>query len=47
VGGDLGTVEMGKRADLIVVGADPLESIANLRQLRLVFKDGRIVSDKR
>jgi imidazolonepropionase-like amidohydrolase len=47
VGGDLGTVEVGKRADLIVVGADPLESIANLRQLRLVFKDGRIVSDKR
>jgi imidazolonepropionase-like amidohydrolase len=47
VGHDLGTVEVGKRADLIVVGADPLENIANLRQLRLVLKDGRIVSDKR
>ena len=47
VGSDLGTVEVGKRADLIVVAADPLENIAHLRQLRLVFKDGRIVSDKR
>ena len=47
VGADLGTVEPGKLADLIVVAADPLESIANLRRLRLVFKEGRIVSDKR
>ena len=47
VGRDLGTVEVGKLADLIVVAADPLESITNLRQLRLVLKDGRIVSDKR
>ena len=47
VGHDLGTVEPGKLADLIVVGADPLESITNLRRLLLVFKEGRIVSDKR
>jgi len=47
VGGDLGTVEVGKLADLIVVGANPLENIGNLRQLRLVLKEGRIVSDKR
>src|SRR5262245_46107215 len=45
--GDLGTVEPGKLADLIVVAADPLQSITNLRQLLLVFKEGRIVSDKR
>ena len=47
MGGDLGTVEPGKLADLIVVAADPLQSITNLRQLLLVFKEGRIVSDKR
>ncbi len=46
-GDELGTVEAGKIADLIVVGANPLDDINNLRQLRLVLKDGRIVSDKR
>jgi len=44
---DLGTVEVGKLADLIVVGENPLEDINNVRQLRLVLKDGRVVSDKR
>ena len=46
-GDDLGTVEAGKLADLIVVDANPLDNINNLRRLQLVFKDGRIVSDKR
>jgi imidazolonepropionase-like amidohydrolase len=46
-GDDLGTVEVGKIADLIVVGANPLEDINHVRQLQLVFKDGRVVSDKR
>ena len=44
---DLGTVEVGKLADLIVVEANPLDDIHNLRRLLLVFKEGRIVSDKR
>jgi imidazolonepropionase-like amidohydrolase len=47
VGGDLGTVEAGKLADLIVVGANPLEDITNVRRLQLVLKEGRVVSDKR
>jgi imidazolonepropionase-like amidohydrolase len=47
VGADLGTVEVGKLADLIVVGANPLADINNVRKLQLVFKEGRIVSDKR
>ncbi len=46
-GEDLGTVEVGKIADLIVVERNPLENINNLRRLLLVLKDGRIVSDKR
>jgi len=47
VADDLGTVEPGKLADLIVVAANPLEHITNLRRLLLVLKEGRIVSDKR
>ena len=46
-GADLGTVETGKLADLIVVAANPLENIDNVRRLLLVLKDGRVVSDKR
>jgi imidazolonepropionase-like amidohydrolase len=44
---DLGTVEAGKLADLIVVEANPLDDIANVRRLLMVLKEGRIVSDKR
>ena len=47
VGAELGTVETGKLADLIVVAANPLEDIANVRRLQLVLKEGRVVSDKR
>ena len=47
VGDKLGTVEVGKIADLIVVVADPLEDIANLRKLTMVLKDGSLVVDKR
>ena len=47
VGDSMGTVEVGKTADLIVVGGNPLEDVNNVRRLQLVFKDGRIVTDKR
>ena len=47
MGDQLGTVEKGKIADLIVVGSNPLDDINNVRRLQLVLKDGRIVSDKR
>jgi len=47
VGDDLGTVEVGKLADLIVVRDNPLEDIDNARSLQLVLKEGRVVSDKR
>ena len=47
VGDRLGTVEVGKLADLIVVEKNPLEHVSNVRRLQLVFKEGRLVSDKR
>jgi len=46
-GDDLGTIEVGKLADLIVVEKNPLENINNVRRLQLVLKEGRVVSDKR
>ena len=39
---DLGTVERGKRADLLVLDANPLENISNIRSVRYVMKDGRM-----
>ncbi|MEA2006399.1 MAG: amidohydrolase family protein [Acidobacteriota bacterium] len=41
---ELGTVEQGKIADLIVVEENPLENISNLRKLKMVFKDGKLVN---
>lgn len=37
---EIGTVEKGKRADLLVVAADPTRDIKSLRQLRYVVKGG-------
>jgi imidazolonepropionase-like amidohydrolase len=47
MGSELGTIEVGKLADLIVLDANPLDDIENVRRLRLVFKEGVIVSNKR
>src|SRR5439155_8142030 len=42
----LGTLEKGKLADVLVVAGDPLQDIENLRKMRLVVADGRIVRDR-
>ena len=39
---ELGTVEVGKRADLVVLDASPLERISNIRSVRFVVTDGRM-----
>lgn len=41
---DIGTVEPGKKADLILVEANPLSSIRNLSKINKVFQNGREVS---
>lgn len=40
----LGTIEPGKRADLIVLEANPTEDIRNIWRQRLVMKDGDVVA---
>ena len=41
---DVGTVEVGKRADLVLVDGNPLENISNLRHVLWVVSDGRMYS---
>jgi hypothetical protein len=41
---DVGTLEAGKRADFIVLDADPLEDIRNLRRASRVAANGRLYS---
>ncbi len=41
---EIGTVEPGKRADLVLVAGDPLKDIRALRNVEMVFRDGRLVA---
>lgn len=43
MGDKLGTIEPGKIADLLVVGANPLADLKNLREVRYVVADGKVV----
>jgi imidazolonepropionase-like amidohydrolase len=42
-----GTIEAGKRGDLIVLDANPLDDIKNLRKLSVVMRDGRVVEHQK
>ena len=44
-GRELGTIEPGKRADVIVVKGNPLFDIAALSNVEIVVKDGMVVKD--
>jgi hypothetical protein len=39
---EVGTVETGKQGDLLVLDANPLDDISNIRTVRLVMKGGRV-----
>ncbi len=42
LGGDLGSLEVGKLADLLVLDANPLEDIRNTNTIRYVMMNGRL-----
>jgi len=43
LGEELGTLESGKTADVLVVDGDPLEDLAALTKVRLVVHMGEII----
>jgi imidazolonepropionase-like amidohydrolase len=40
---EVGTIELGKIADMIVVAKDPLIHISHLRTLTMLVRDGNII----
>ena len=44
---DLGTLEAGKLADLIILDGDPLQDISVIHNIEVVIKGGKIVADHR
>ena len=40
---DYGSVEIGKVADLVIVGGDPLRDISTTQNVEMVFMDGKLV----
>lgn len=44
---DLGTLEIGKLADIVLVAGDPMEGYWNMLDARVVLKEGVVVVDKR
>ncbi|MEO7156609.1 MAG: amidohydrolase family protein [Vicinamibacterales bacterium] len=44
---DSGTIAVGKRADMIVLNADPLAAISNIRNIRWTIANGRVMQPAR
>ena len=44
---ELGTLEAGKNADLVILNGDPLGNTSNLLNVAMVIKSGEVVVDKR
>jgi len=44
---DLGTLESGKLADIVLVAGDPMEGYWHMLDARVVLKEGKVVVDKR
>ena len=53
IGDQVGTIERGKRADLVIVNGNPAQNIQDIRNVQIVFKDGigydpaRLIADTR
>ena len=53
IGDQVGTIERGKRADLVVLNGNPMQNIQDIRNVQMVFKDGigydsaRLIADTR
>lgn len=43
---EMGTVDVGKKADLVLLDANPLEDIANTRQIAAVISKGKLLTRK-
>ena len=46
-GKEIGTLEAGKQADIVMLDGDPLENIDNVLKVRMVVKSGSVVVDHR
>ena len=46
MGDKLGTIQTGQLADLLVVAGNPLDDIQNLRNMKVVVADGRVVRNR-
>jgi imidazolonepropionase-like amidohydrolase len=44
---DYGTLEQGKLADILLLDANPLADIKNIRKLSLVMKEGSVIDRDR
>jgi hypothetical protein len=40
---DIGSIQQGKLADIVILTADPLQSILNTRKVETVIKDGKVI----
>jgi len=41
---EMGTIDVGKRADLVLLNANPLDNISNTREIAVVVSKGRLVA---
>lgn len=44
---EIGTLEPGKVADIVIIGGDPLADVHDLAHVEIVIRDGRVVVDNR
>jgi len=43
----VGTIELGKVADIIVIKGNPMDDLSLLKEIKMVIKQGNIVVDNR